>query len=127
MSGGRGPKRKGSAFEREVVRTLVDFGVIAFKVPLSGAVKFPGFDHDVRVSVRGVDRRVEAKRRKRSFGTLTKMLGDNYALVVRDDNSPTLVVLRLEDFADLARDTTNSSARWFPTNPGICNDAKSGV
>ncbi len=101
MSGGRGPKRKGSAFEREVVRWLGSD--VAKRVPLSGAVKVDGFDHDISVLVRGTWRRVEAKRRKREFGTITKYLGDNYAAVVRDDNSPTLVVLRLVDFCELIR------------------------
>lgn len=102
-SGGRGPRRKGTRFENEVVCALQNKGIAAERVPQSGAVKTPRFDHDVYVPVRGIDRRVEAKRRARSFGTITKMLGTNYAVIFRDDNSPTLVVLRLNDFADLAR------------------------
>jgi len=103
MSGGRGPRRKGMAFELEVARLLQDHGLAAEKVPLSGAVKSPRFDHDISCSVRGVDRRIECKRRKRSFQTISKMLGGNFALIVRDDNSPPLVIMSVPAFAELAR------------------------
>jgi len=53
--------------------------------------------------VRGVDRRIEAKRRARAFGTIDTMLGGNFALVCRDDRSRPLVVMTLETFAQLAR------------------------
>jgi hypothetical protein len=102
MSGGRGPRRKGMAFELEVVRLLQDHGLAAEKVPLSGAVKTPRFDHDVSVPVRGIDRRIECKRRKRSFQTISKMLAGNFALIVRDDNSPPLVIMSVPAFAELA-------------------------
>ena len=101
--GGRGPRRKGSAFELEVVRLLQDHGLAAEKVPLSGAVKTSRFDHDISCPVRGVDRKIECKRRKRSFQTITKMLGSNFALIVRDDNSPPLVIMSVPTFAELAR------------------------
>jgi hypothetical protein len=35
-------------------------------------------------------------------GTLYKFMGDNFALVVRDDHTEPLVLMRLKDFADLA-------------------------
>src|SRR6516225_10392799 len=92
-SGGAGPRRKGCAFEREIVAALQQLGIAAERVPLSGAVKTSRFDHDVSCPVRGVDRRIECKRRKRSFGTIDKMLGGNFALIVRDDNSPPLVIM----------------------------------
>jgi hypothetical protein len=97
MSGGRSPKRKGSAFEREVVRLLQAHGLAAEKVPLSGAVKTARFDHDISCPVRGRDR-------KRSFATIRNMLAGNWALIVRDDNSPPLVILTLASFAELAID-----------------------
>ena len=101
--GGRSPKRKGSSFEREVVHLLQDQGLAAERVPLSGAVKHPKFDHDITVPVRGVDRRIEAKRRARAFGTIDTMLGSNFALICRDDRSRPLVVMTIETFAELAR------------------------
>jgi hypothetical protein len=101
--GGRSPKRKGSGFEREVATALQALGVAAERVPLSGAVKHPKFDHDVTCPVRGVDKRLECKRRARAFATIDGMLGGNFALVVRDDRSRPLVVMTLETFAELAR------------------------
>jgi len=104
MSGGRSPKRKGSAFEREVVALLQAAGIVAERTLLSGAVKSPRFDHDISCPVRGRDRRIEAKRRRRAFFTIDRMLADNFALVVRDDRSRPLVVLTLASFAELAID-----------------------
>jgi len=96
-------KRKGSAFEREIVKFLQDSGIAAAeRVPLSGAA---GGSHtgDIDCPVRGVDRKLECKRRARAFSTLYGWLGSNYALVVRDDRVEPLVVLRLKDFAELSR------------------------
>lgn len=101
--GGKSPKRKGSSFEREVVRLLQALGLAAERVPLSGAVKTSKFDHDVSCPVRGVDQRLECKRRARAFATIDVMLSGNYALVVRDDRSRPLVVMTLENFAELAK------------------------
>jgi hypothetical protein len=102
MTGGRSPKRKGNGFEREVVLRLQDLGLAAERIPLSGAAG-GSFDHDVSCPVRGVDAKLECKRRARAFVGLDKMLGANYALVCRDDRSRTLVVMSLENFAGLAR------------------------
>jgi Holliday junction resolvase len=101
--GGRGPKRKGSRFELEIVRLLQELGLAAEKVPLSGQVKGGKYDCDVSVPVRGVDRRVECKRRARAFMTIDAMLGGNFAVVVRDDRSRPLVVMTLEQWAELAK------------------------
>lgn len=102
MRGGRGAKRKGAGFEREVVLALKELGAI--KVPLSGAIKIDGFDHDISCVVRGVARKIEAKRRARAFSTIATMLANNYALAIRDDRSPTMIVMRLETFVELARE-----------------------
>jgi hypothetical protein len=110
MSGGRSPKRKGNGFEHEVTAQLQDCGLPAERTPLSGAVKTSRFDHDVSCPVRGIDRRIECKRRKRSFGTIDKMLGGNFALIVRDDRSRPLVVMTLQTFAELARDNLPHSS-----------------
>jgi Holliday junction resolvase len=103
MSGGAAPRRKGSGFERECVQLLQELGLAAERVPLSGAVKTSRFDHDVSCPVRGIDRRLECKRRKRAFATLDKMLASNFALIVRDDRSRPLTVMTVETFAELAR------------------------
>lgn len=95
-------KRKGSGFEREVVRILQDCGIAAEKVPLSGAIKGGSFEGDIDCPVRGIDRKLECKRRRR-FATLYGWLGCNYALVLREDNNESLVVMRLSDWAEIAK------------------------
>jgi hypothetical protein len=96
-------KRKGDSFEREIVAILQQFGIAAEKVPLSGAVKGGSFDHDVSCPVRGLDRKIECKRRARAFGTLYALLGSNDFLAVRDDRTAPLIVMRLDTFAELAK------------------------
>jgi Holliday junction resolvase len=95
-------KRKGSGFELEVVKLFQGHGIAAEKVPLSGAVKTSKFDHDISCPVRGKDWKLECKRRGRAFGTLYGWMEGNNALVVRDDKTEPLVVMRLDDFAKLA-------------------------
>jgi hypothetical protein len=100
---GSSAKRKGSAFEREVVNLLQSHGIAAEKVPLSGAVKGGKYEADVDCPVRGVDRKLECKRWKGGFKTINKFIEGNYGLVVRDDHCEALIVLRLKDFAELAK------------------------
>jgi Holliday junction resolvase len=96
-------KRKGSDFEREIVRFLQDNGIAAAeRVPLSGAAG-GSYTGDIDVPVRGVDRKLECKRRARAFGTLYKYMGNNFALVLRDNHTEPLVLMRLKDFVELAR------------------------
>src|SRR5690242_11090162 len=95
-------KRKGSGFEREVVALLQAGGIAAERIPLSGAVG-GSFTGDVVCPVRGTDRKLECKRRARAFGTLYRWMAGNFALVVRDDRTEPLVVMRLKDFTELAR------------------------
>jgi Holliday junction resolvase len=101
--GGAAPRRKGSSFEREAVALLQKHGLSAQRVPLSGAVKTSRFDHDIAVTIHGIDRRIECKRRKRAFATIDGMLADNYALVCRDDRSRPLVVMTIDVFVELAK------------------------
>jgi hypothetical protein len=107
--GGRGPKIKGSEFEREIVNQLRAAGINARRVPLSGAV--PGYEGDLRVAVGGLDRKAECKRRKRAFGTLSAHLGTNDFLFVRDDRSPALVVMTVETF--IALDALAFELHWY--------------
>ncbi len=95
-------RRKGVGFEREVVNFLQGHGLSAERVPLSG--QLPNHRGDVSCPVRGVDRRFELKRRARGFKALYDGLGDGiYGLIVRDDSSKALVVLRLDSFAALLK------------------------
>lgn len=95
-------RNKGAGFEREVVRALQDLGLAAERVPLSGAAG-GSYTGDLTCPVLGEDKKLEAKRRAAGFKTLYGWMADNYGLVIRDDRCPSLVVLRLEDFAKLAR------------------------
>jgi hypothetical protein len=58
---------------------------------------------DIDCPVHGIDQKLECKRRARAFGTLNEWMGDNFALVVRDNRTELLVLLRLADFVGLAR------------------------
>lgn len=95
-------KRKGSGFEREIVKLLQEAGIAAERVPLSGAVKGGSFEGDIDFPVRNIDRKGECKRRRR-FATLYGWLGANFCLFLREDNNEPLVVMRLSDFAELAK------------------------
>ena len=95
-------KRKGSGFEREVVAYLQSRGIAAEKIPLSGAVKGGSFEGDINCPVRGKDWKGECKRRRQRFKEIDAWLGTNKFLCVRDDRSRTLVVVALEDFAEMA-------------------------
>lgn len=96
-------KQKGDRFEREIVHLLQEHGIAAEKVPLSGAVKGGSFEADINCPVRGVDRKLEAKRRRDRWKTVYGFLGSNYGLVIRDNNMPALICIRLSDFAELAK------------------------
>ena len=101
-NGGAGPRRKGSAFEHEIVAALQQLDIAAERMPSSGAVKTSRFDHDISCPVRGIDRRLECKRRRRAFTTVDNTLDDNFAVIVRDDRSRPLVVMTLSSLAELA-------------------------
>lgn len=96
-------KRKGSGFELECVKLLQERGIAAEKIPLSGAVKGGRYEADIDIPIRGIDRKAECKRRRAGFKTIYGWLGDNYALFMRDDHTQPLVVMRLSDFAELAK------------------------
>ncbi len=95
---------KGNRYENEIVNALQDMGLDAERVPLSGAAG-GSYTGDLTCPVLGEDKKLEAKRRASGFKTLYGWMGDNYGIVIRDDRCPSLVVIRLEDFAKLARGT----------------------
>lgn len=90
---------KGSRFERACVDRLKELGLAAQRVPLSGAA---GGEFSGDIIVEG--RKVECKTRKRFIGQFLGWLQGNYALMVKEDRSETLVVMRLDDFAALLGD-----------------------
>lgn len=93
--GGKSPKRKGAAGEREFCRLTG-----AKKIPLSGAAgKYnPDFSGDVIWPGVG---KGEIKRRKNGFNQIYRFLGENDFLAIRQDKKEWLVIMRLEKFTEL--------------------------
>ena len=92
-------KRKGSSYEREVVRDHLALGVQASKQPLSGAL---GGKYSGDVQIAGLIG--ECKRRRKGYSSLYKAMeqgGGSDVLFVRDDNRETLVVLPWETWRQI--------------------------
>lgn len=89
--------RKGSVYEREFVRLVQDAGLVARRVPLSGAMQ--GYDDDVVVCD---EYRIECKYRKKACGfkRLHDWMGTADVLVLPDSG---LVVYTLAAWLELIR------------------------
>jgi len=103
MSGGKASRQKGDRFERECVEKFRGAGITATRVPLSGAAGGV-FGGDLQVQVKGETRKIECKIRKRAWADLYGWLEKDspYALLIRTNNNPTLVVMPLERLIELA-------------------------
>lgn len=101
MSGLRS-RNKGARIEREVVNLFQEAGIAAERVPLSGAAG-GSYKGDVSMPVLGRDVTLEVKARASGFKSIYGWLSENYGLVLRADRQAPLIVLRLSDFAELAR------------------------
>lgn len=93
-------KQKGDRFERSAVETLNAHGLEAKKVPLSGAMA--GWKGDIHFKEQGIAKVLECKSRKSGFKTLRTMLGDSDRLLVKDDRTEPLMVMRFSDYVILA-------------------------
>jgi hypothetical protein len=93
-------RRKGAAFEREVVTFHRDLGLAAERIPLSGAAK-GSFAGDLRLG----PWTVECKRRADGFRELYTWLAHDNAdlLVLRADRQDLLVVLNQTTWLQLLR------------------------
>ncbi len=100
--GGKKSRDKGARGERHLVNFLQDHGFAAERVPLSGAAG-GSFKGDVSVPIGGADRRLEVKVRADGFREIYGWLAENYALVIKADRRDTLVVLRLRDGIEIAK------------------------
>lgn len=98
--GGKGSRQKGDRFERECVHALLEGGIFAERVPLSGSAG-GSFSADIEVAVAGSKRKFECKMRKRAWADLYAWLDGNYGLFIRCNQKPTLVILPLETFIEL--------------------------
>jgi len=93
---------KGAGYERELVNALKERGLKAQRVPLSGATEYAkndvevitGFDETIKLSG-------EAKRRKQLPKFFTEALDGADFAAFRQDRGETLIVIRLQTFADL--------------------------
>jgi hypothetical protein len=101
----KGRRQKGSRGEREVVEILKAAGVVARRVPLSGAdANFKGDVHFKPPNCPAYANRwglIECKWLASGFKFLYRHLAGNDALCVRADNQEWLVVVPLREWAEL--------------------------
>jgi hypothetical protein len=109
VTGGRGPKRKGDDFEREICKLLG--GERTYWQP--GQEQKPDAV-DVPYLGRG-----ECKRRASGFKQLYDWLGNNDFLAIRSDRKPALVVIRAKDLK-LLQDELNELKRNSCTSSPEC-------
>lgn len=95
---GKMSRNKGARVEREIVKKHTEAGIVARKVPLSGAMK--GYPGDVVVADHF---RCEVKARKngQGFATLEKWLGENHLLFLKRDRQNPMVVMEWETYKTL--------------------------
>ena len=102
LGGGCGMSRsqrdKGARRERELVNLHLEMGVHAERVPLSGAARYQGADHDIDVYPFGLDAgalvgEVKARKNGEGFKQLESWLAENDLLFLWCDRQQPLVVL----------------------------------
>lgn len=97
---GRRSRNKGLRGERYLVHFGQERGYAVERVPLSGAAG-GRFAADLSWPVLGIDRAIEVKWRAKGFRELYGWLGDNYALIVKADRQPPLLVIPLDRAIDV--------------------------
>jgi hypothetical protein len=95
---GKMERDKGNRVEREFVNWLKEHGIHAERVPLSGATRYQGRDHDVDIYPWGTGGRTlhgEVKARREGAGStlLRRWLGERDFLVLHEDRESDLVVV----------------------------------
>ncbi len=103
---GKMSRDKGLRRERAIVDVHRKCGIHAERVPLSGAVRYRGNDADVDLYVRGplpLKAEVKARGDGAGFKTLLRWLGSKDALVLIQDRTMPLVVVRLDIWLEVAR------------------------
>jgi hypothetical protein len=101
MPGGRSPRQKGNRTERALRHYLLQRGLSAERVPLSGSAggRFAG---DLLLTLAGRDLVVEVKHRGDGFAQLYAWLDGRDLLIVKADRRDPLVVLPLSLAAEIA-------------------------
>ena len=99
---GRRSRAKGARTERSIVNALQANGIVAVRVPLSGAVggRFSG---DIVLPLMGRDLCVEVKARADGFRKLYSWLNQRDVLIVKADRQEPLVILRLSLAAEIGK------------------------
>ena len=103
---GKASRDKGLRRERAIVDVHRKCGIRAERVPLSGALGYRGNDADVDLYVRGADpvkAEVKARGDGAGFKTLLRWLGSKDALVLIQDRTMPLVVVRFDVWLEIAR------------------------
>lgn len=95
-------RRKGREGEKQVEKELNKYGLDAYRVPLSGALK-GRFSGDIRCSIAGSEKKIEVKRRKDGFKELYKFLEQDGSDMVfaRADRKGWLVIMPVEQLISL--------------------------
>lgn len=95
-------RNKGCGYERELVNAFKDHGLTSQRVPLSGATTYAKGDVEVVAGFDGKTKFVgECKRRRQLPEYLVNALGENDFAAFRQDRGETLIVVRLQTFAEL--------------------------
>ncbi len=99
---GRRSRSKGVRTERSIVNALRASGIMAVRVPLSGAAggRFSG---DIVLPLMGRDLSIEVKARADGFRELYCWLNGRDVLIVKADRQEPLVVLRLSLAVEIAK------------------------
>ena len=103
---GKFSRDKGLRRERAVVDVHRKSGIHAERVPLSGALGYRGNDADVDLYVRGalpVKAEVKARGDGTGFRTLLRWIENKDALVLIQDRTMPLVVVRFDVWLEVAR------------------------
>lgn len=100
---GRKHYQKGRRFERQIVNALLEAGLLATRVPLSGAA--PGTKADVVMPMLGRDYRTEAKHHGQCFKRIYRWLEPVDLLIVRADRARPLAIMPLDLLIDLVCET----------------------
>ena len=96
-------RQKGDRAERQIVEMFRAVGLEAYRIPLSGSVA--GFKSDVEVRIGARKLRLESKVKAKRFSMIYRWLIGNDGVVVKQDRNRPLIIIPLDEFASLLRDS----------------------
>jgi len=98
---GKMSRTKGAVFERELVNQAKEYGLVAQRVPLSGATSYAKGDVEITPTFSDKPWVFEAKRRKELPAWMLEALGDNAGLILRADRHDAVAVIPLTTLLEL--------------------------